>query len=178
MRSFRLIGKYSYPHHRVLTMEKPKKSVYKFYFPARSCMQTLLHNIPARRPCRREKRACLGGFTLYRRDTRPAIYRPIFPASGAFCPRTAFPVQALPRRVSPVQEKPAQINNETNKILKEQIRILSYPQNINTFFPPESCRDTYNLTPASTTYDCTQLLSCDIIYLSTSSKDVLHDFFC
>ena len=45
-------------------------------------------------------------------DARPAIYRPKFPAFGAFCPRTAFPVQALPRRVSPVQEKPAQINTK------------------------------------------------------------------
>ena len=33
------------------------------------------------------------------------------PPLGLFCPRTAFPVQALPRRDSPVQEKPAQINN-------------------------------------------------------------------
>ena len=48
----------------------------------------------------------------HRRDTRPAIYRPKFPAFGAFCPRTAFPVQALPGRVSPVQEKPAQINTK------------------------------------------------------------------
>ena len=59
---------------------------------------------------------------------------PQIPRLWGFCPRTAFPVQALPRRVSPVQEKPAQINNETNKILKEQIRILSYPQNIKTDF--------------------------------------------
>ena len=42
----------------------------------------------------------------------PAKYRPKFPASEAFCPRTAFPVQALPGRVSPVQEKPAQINTK------------------------------------------------------------------
>lgn len=53
-------------------------------------------------------------------DARPAIYRPKFPAFGAFCPRTAFPAQALPRRVSPVQEKPALINTKkanTNPIL-------------------------------------------------------------
>ena len=37
----------------------------------------------------------------------PAKYRPKFPAFEAFCPRTAFPVQALP-----VQEKPAQINTK------------------------------------------------------------------
>ena len=34
------------------------------------------------------------------------------PPLGLFYPRTAFPVQALPRRVSPVQEKPAQINTK------------------------------------------------------------------
>ena len=89
---------------------------------------------------------------------------PNSPPLGLSYPRTAFPVQALPGRVSPVQEKPAQIN----KILKSiKIRI----------FPPESCRDAYNLTPESTAYDCAQLRSCDIIYLSTSSKDVLQDFF-
>ena len=83
-------------------------------------------------------------------DARPAIYRPKFPAFGAFCPRTAFPAQALPRRVSPVQEKPALINT------KKQIRILSYLQNIQIrALPPESCRDAYNLIPESTTYDCT-----------------------
>ena len=31
---------------------------------------------------------------------------------GLFCPRTAFPAQAFPRRVSPVQEKPALINTK------------------------------------------------------------------
>ena len=34
------------------------------------------------------------------------------PPLGLSYPRTAFPVQALPRRVSPVQEKPAQINTK------------------------------------------------------------------
>ena len=89
---------------------------------------------------------------------------PNSPPLGLSYPRTAFPVQALPGRVSPVQEKPAQIN----KILKSiKIRI----------FPPEFCRDAYNLTPESTAYDCAQLRSCDIMNLSTSSKDVLQDFF-
>ena len=37
---------------------------------------------------------------------------PNFPPLGLSYPRTAFPVQALPRRVSPVQEKPAQINTK------------------------------------------------------------------
>ena len=34
------------------------------------------------------------------------------PPLGLFCPRTAFPVQALPGRALPVQEKPAQINTK------------------------------------------------------------------
>ena len=45
-------------------------------------------------------------------DARSAIYRPKFPAFGAFFPRKAFPAQALPGRVSPVQEKPALINTK------------------------------------------------------------------
>ena len=50
------------------------------------------------------------------------------------------------------QEKSAQINNQINKMLKKQIRVLSYPQNIEIWiFPQESCRDAYNLTPESTT---------------------------
>ena len=65
-------------------------------------------------------------------DARPAIYRPKFPIFEVFCPRTAFPVQVLPGRVSPVQEKPAQINIQINRILKKKIRVLSYLQNIET----------------------------------------------
>ena len=37
---------------------------------------------------------------------------PNSPPLGLSYPRTAFPVQALPGRVSPVQEKPAQINTK------------------------------------------------------------------
>ena len=37
---------------------------------------------------------------------------PNFPPLGLSYPRTAFPAQALPRRVSPVQEKSAQINTK------------------------------------------------------------------
>ena len=37
---------------------------------------------------------------------------PNSPPLGISYPRTAFPVQALPGRVSPVQEKPAQINTK------------------------------------------------------------------
>ena len=164
MRSFCLIEKSRYQYHRVPTQEKPNEPIYKFYSPARSCTQALLHAITAHCPCHREKRPCLGAFTSHRRDTRPAIYRPKFPASEAFCPRTAFPVQALPGRVLPVQEKPAQINNQINRILKKKIRVLSYLQNIQIrTLPPESCRDAYNLTPESTTYDCKPPLQSCII---------------
>ena len=39
MRSFGLIEKYKYPHHRVHTSEKPNELVMKFYSLARSCTQ-------------------------------------------------------------------------------------------------------------------------------------------
>ena len=94
--SFGLIEKYRYQSHRVLTQEKPHELMMKFYSPARSCTQTLLHAIPTRRPCHREKRPCLGRFAAYRRGARPAKCCPNPPLSGAFCPRMAFPVQALP----------------------------------------------------------------------------------
>ena len=59
--------------------EKPNEPVYKFCSPARSCMQTLLHNIPAHRPRRREKRPCLGAFAGHRRGTRQSrLTAPIF----------------------------------------------------------------------------------------------------
>ena len=84
MRSFGIIEKFDYQPHGVLTQEKPNEPVYKFYSPARSCMQTLLHNIPAHRPCHREKRACLGTFALHRRGSRPVKYSLKSPLSGDF----------------------------------------------------------------------------------------------
>ena len=84
MRSFGLIEKFEYQSLRVLTQEKPHEPVMKFYLLYRSCTQPPFHAIPARRPCHREKRACLGGFTLYRRGSRPAKYRPKFPAFRGF----------------------------------------------------------------------------------------------
>ena len=39
MRSFGLIEKCEYPHHKVLAKEKPNELVYKFYPLARSCTQ-------------------------------------------------------------------------------------------------------------------------------------------
>ena len=45
MRSFGLIEKFDYQPHGVLTQEKPKKSVYKFYPLYRSC--TRPHSAPS-----------------------------------------------------------------------------------------------------------------------------------
>jgi hypothetical protein len=130
MRSFGLIEKYGYLHHRVYASEKLNEPVYKFYSPARSYTQALFHAIPAHRPRCREKRPCLGAFAPHR---AVVLVQPNTtlksPPLGLSYPRTAFPVQALPRRVSPVQEKPAQINTKkanTNPILsaKHKIRIF------------------------------------------------------
>ena len=68
----------------VLAQEKPNEPVYKFYSPARSCMQTLLHNIPAHRPCLHEKCPCLGAFAPHRRGSRPVKYSLKSPLSGDF----------------------------------------------------------------------------------------------
>ena len=66
----------------------------------------LLNSLPAHRPCRREKRHCLGAFASYRRGSRPAKYRPKFPAFRGFfyhkdiLPRLDFPVQVNPTQIS------------------------------------------------------------------------------
>ena len=62
-----------------------------------------------RRPCRHEKRPCLGAFASYRRGSRPAKYRPKFPAFRGFF---ILPQRHLPRRDFPVQVNPAQINTK------------------------------------------------------------------
>ena len=62
MRSFGSIEKCGYQYLWVHASEKLKESVYRFYPPARSCTQPPLHAIPTHRPCRREKRPCLGSF--------------------------------------------------------------------------------------------------------------------
>ena len=84
MRSFGSIEKCGYQYHEVLAQEKPNEPVYKFYSPARSCTQALLHAIPAQCPCNREKHACLGAFAPHRRDSRPAKYHPKIPAFRGF----------------------------------------------------------------------------------------------
>ena len=109
MSSFGLIEKHEYEHHWVLASEKPYESVYKFYPLARSCTQALLHAIPIHRPCRREKRPCLGAFAVHRRGTRPAKYCPKIPAFRGFF---ILPQRLLPRLDFPVQVNPTQINTK------------------------------------------------------------------
>ena len=108
MRSFSLIEKHEYEHHWVLASEKPYESVYKFYPLARSCTQALLHAISSHRPCRREKRPCLGTFTPRRCGALPAKYRPKIHALRGFF---ILPQRLLPRRDFPVQVNPTKINN-------------------------------------------------------------------
>ena len=55
-----------------LHRKRPHELMMKFYSLSRSCPQAPLHTIPARRPCHREKRPCLGAFAVHRRGTRPA----------------------------------------------------------------------------------------------------------
>ena len=66
-------------------VKSPTNQYISFYSPARSCTQTLLHAIPAHRPCRREKRPCLGAFAAYRRGllAQPNT-APKSPLSGDF----------------------------------------------------------------------------------------------
>ena len=90
MRSFGSIEKCGYQYHWVHASEKPSKLIYKFYSLARSCTQAPLHTIPARRPCCREKRPCLGAFTPRRSGALPAKYRPKFPAFRGFFAAKAF----------------------------------------------------------------------------------------
>ena len=90
MRSFGSIEKFGYQYLWVLTQEKRNELMMKFYSLARSCTQALLHAIPAHRPCRREKRPCLGAFAPHRHSACPAKYRPKFPAFGAFLPKNGF----------------------------------------------------------------------------------------
>ena len=112
MRSFGLIEKCEYKPHRVLTQEKSNESVMKFYFLTRNCTQPYTAAPPHTAPVAARNALVWAHSHPVGVVSRPAKYCPKFPAFGAFCPRTAFPVQALPGRVSPVQEKPAQINTK------------------------------------------------------------------
>ena len=107
MRSFGSIEKCGYQYHWVHASEKPSKLIYKFYSLARSCMPP--RSIPAHRPCRREKRPCLGAFAPHRHGACPAKYRPKFPTFRGFF---ISPQRHLPRPDFPVQVNPAQINTK------------------------------------------------------------------
>ena len=91
-----------------LHRKRPHELMMKFYSLARSCTQAPLHTIPARRPCCREKRPCLGAFTPRRSGALPAKYCPKFPVFRGFF---ILPQRHLPERDFPVQVNPAQINN-------------------------------------------------------------------
>ena len=144
MHSFDLIEEYEYPHHRVLTQEMPHEPIMKFYSLYRSCTQANSTPSPHTAPVAARNASvwarlhCVGG------GTRPAKYCPKIPAFRGFF---ILPQRLLPRLDFPVQVNPTQINT----------KILSYPirktQKVG-FFPLWSCRDAYNLTPESTTYDC------------------------
>ena len=91
-----------------LHRKRPHELMMKFYPLARSCTQALLHAISSHRPCRREKRPCLGAFTPRRSGALPAKYCPKFPVFRGFF---ILPQRHLPERDFPVQVNPAQINN-------------------------------------------------------------------
>ncbi len=76
--------------------KSPKNQYISFTLQQEVVCKPYSTNIPAHRPCRREKRACLGGFTLYRRGSRPAKYRPKFPAFEAFAQERLFLCRLCP----------------------------------------------------------------------------------
>ena len=121
MRSFGLIERHAYPHHRALAKEKPNEPMMKFYSLARSCTQANSTLLPHTAPVAARNAPVWA--RSHRIDTVPVQPNtaPNFPPLGLSYPRTAFPAQALPGRVSPVQEKPAQISNQINRILKKKI---------------------------------------------------------
>ena len=92
-----------------LHRKRPHELMMKFYSLARSCTQAPLHTIPARRPCCREKRPCLGAFTPRRSGALSAKYRPKIPAFRGFF---ILPQRLLPRLDFPVQVNPTQINTK------------------------------------------------------------------
>ena len=91
-----------------LHRKRPHELMMKFYSLARSCTQAPFHTIPARHPCRREKRPFWGAFTPRRSVALPAKYCPKFPVFRGFF---ILPQRHLPERDFPVQVNPAQINN-------------------------------------------------------------------
>ena len=52
--------------------------------PSKKLYASQLYTILAHRPCRREKRPCLGAFAAYRRSSRPVKYSPKIPTFRRF----------------------------------------------------------------------------------------------
>ena len=84
MRSFGLIEKYEYPHHRVLTQETPHELMMKFYSPARSCTQAPLHSLPHTAPVTARNASVWARSQRVGAVLGPAKYRLNFPLSGDF----------------------------------------------------------------------------------------------
>ena len=87
-------------------VKSPTNQYISFILQQEVVRKPTLHH-PPHRPCRREKRPCLGTFTQHRRGSRPVKYSPKIPAFRGFF----LPQRHLPRRDFPVQANPAQINN-------------------------------------------------------------------
>ena len=156
MSSFGSIEKCGYLHHRVYASEKPSKLIYKFYSLARSCTQANSTPSPHTTPVAARNASVWARSQSVSTDARPAIYHPKFPAFGAFLPKNGCACAGFFQTGFTCTGKACTNKYYINKILKKQIRILSYLQNIQIrALPPESCRDAYNLIPESTTYDCT-----------------------
>ena len=90
MRSFGSIEKGGYQYRWVLASEKPSKLIYKFYSLARSCMQTQPATFPHTAPVAARNASVCARSQSVSTDARPAIYRPKFPAFGAFLPKNGF----------------------------------------------------------------------------------------
>ena len=155
MRSFGFIEKCGYLHHRVFAQEKPNEPVYRFYSPARSCMQTQPATFPHTAPVTARNALAwahsnrIGAVSVQPNTT------PNSPLSGDFF--------ILPRRYLPEQDFPVQVNPaQINKILI-YYRILSVKLQKIGFIPLWSYGHAYNLPPESTTYDCKPTLPSCII---------------
>ena len=153
MRSFGLIEKCEYRHHRGRASERPNELIMKFYFPARSCTQPLLRAIPTHHPCRREKRACLGTFA-----TRIGSVPCQLNAALKFPFPEIFHPNGFSCAGKPVQEYPAQVNTKLSIVSRQKTPIA--------LLPPLKCNDAYNLTSKRTTYNCTRRNRCCTIISS------------
>ena len=143
MHSFGLIEKCGYLHHRVHTSEKTHEPVYKFYSPARSCTQVPRRSSPAHRPCRREKRPCLGASSPRRRGAHPVKYRPKFPTFWLFFTNATFAYQGscyihFTAFVSPAAQRRTDDPGAVTQRSLLQARSAGKRNNHHTVFPAHS----------------------------------------